>query len=88
MPTKKDSEGETPPEGEQVPTSNEESEESILAEWSQLKEIPIDQYVEAGWRPRVKSKKDGKRYISVRHREKDPQTHKYVDREKNLGHIV
>jgi hypothetical protein len=85
MPGKKGSRGEVPPEGEEVPASNDETEESILAAWSELKGIPIDQCVDEGWRPRVKSKTDGKRYITIRHREKDPQSNKYLDKEKSLG---
>lgn len=65
---------------EEVPTNYK----IVIDNWEELKEIPIMDLFDKGWKPRVKSKPDGKRYITIRNKWKDDDG-KWHDREKGLG---
>ena len=57
--------------------------ETILKNWPELMEIPIQDYFDKGWKPRIKKKKDGSRYITVRHVWKEEEG--WHDAERSLG---
>jgi len=56
-----------------------------INDWPELKNIPIQDLFAEGWKPRVKSKPDGKRYISIRHKWKEEETGEWSEQEKGLG---
>jgi hypothetical protein len=65
---------------EEVPT---EQQKIIIDNWKQLQKIPVLEYFDKGWKPRVKTKLNGTRYITIRNRIK--KEGKWVDSEKSLG---
>lgn len=67
-------------EDEEVPT---EQQRIVIDNWDHLKEIPVQDYFDKGWKPRVKTKTNGSRYITIRRRWKE--NGKWLDAEKSLG---
>jgi len=57
---------------------------AIVENWDELNEIAIQDYFSKGWRPRIKTKPDGTRYITIRGRSRDDDG-VYHDSEKSLG---
>ena len=56
-----------------------------INDWPELKDIPIQDLLAEGWKPRVKTKPDGKRYMSIRHKWKEEETGEWSEQEKGLG---
>jgi hypothetical protein len=71
-------------ESEDVDTLNE-----IIDNWEELQRVldgaSTDELFEKGWRPLLKSKSNGKQYITLRLHGRDPETGKQIDTERGLG---
>ena len=70
------------PQNNEVPTEEVDTK-TIIQNWEELQKIPIQDYFARGWKPRVKSKPNGKRYITIRNKWKDDEG--WHDSEKSLG---
>lgn len=76
-----------------VPQSNNsdssEDQPDILESWTELQRVldgvSTDELFEKGWRPLLKSKPNGKQYITLRLHGRDSETGKLIDTERGLG---
>lgn len=71
------------PDKETSQNLEESLDQTILHNWSELNEIPIQDYFDKGYKPRVKTNKDGTRYITLRRYWKEEDG--WHDSEKSLG---
>jgi len=77
---------------EQVPQDNDsnnaENQPDILESWTELQRVldgaSIDEIFEKGWKPLLKSKPNGKQYITLRLHGKD-ENGQQIDTERGLG---
>jgi hypothetical protein len=67
-------------EDEEVPPDYKQ----VIENWEELKDIPIQEFFSKGWKPRVKTKPQGKRYITLRFHWKD-EDGSWRDTERGLG---
>jgi hypothetical protein len=58
---------------------------SVLENWLEIKDVPLQELFEKGWKPRIKTRTNGKRYIMLRYGFKDKETGKWRDTDKSLG---
>jgi len=66
--------------GEDIP----EETKIIIDNWEELKNIPVMDLFDKGWKPRVKTNVEGTRYITLRHQFKG-EDGKWTNQEKSLG---
>ena len=70
-------------ESQEVPLEEEEGNEIEVPE--RWKEIPLADYVDKGWKYRVKTKPNGTQYMCIRHRNQERSLGRYTpEREKLL----
>jgi len=76
------------PQDDTLDTS-EKALDDILENWTELQRVlggaSIDELFEKGWRPLLKSKPNGKQYITLRLHGKDPADGHQIDTERGLG---
>ena len=70
-------------EDEGVPEVSAINHKAVIENWEELKDIPIQEYFDKGWKPRIKTKGTS-RYITLRGRFKDLDG-KSHDSDKSLG---
>jgi len=74
---------------------DEESKESdnsidtVIDDWEELQRIldgePVEDIFGKGWRPLLRTKRNGKKYMVLRLHGKDPETGRTIDTERGLG---
>jgi len=73
---------------EAVPDESKEPDD-VIANWPQLQRLvegtSVEELFEKGWTPSIKTKPNGKQYITLKINGKDPDTGKRIDTERGLG---
>ncbi len=78
------------PQAEQEESSEKsEAQPDLLESWIELQRLldgaSIDELFEKGWKPLIKSKPNGKQYITLRLHGRDPEDGHQIDTERGLG---
>ena len=72
-----------------IPTTESDDPDAVLEAWPELQRLlngeSVEDFFDKGWRPSIKSKPNGKKYITFRLHGRDPNTGEIVDYERGLG---